>query len=176
MSDSYLGEIRMFAGNFAPAGWVLCNGQLLSIADNDALFALLGTTYGGDGVNTFAVPDLQCRIPVHQGQGPGLSSYVLGQKAGVETVTLTQSTTPGHTHLASAASSSSGAVPSPAGNVWSANANSGAPQFAASGATPAVTMAGAVSSVGSGTPHDNMAPTLAISFIMLTQGIFPTQN
>jgi microcystin-dependent protein len=167
----------MFAGNFAPRSWMFCQGQLLNISDYDALFSLLGTTYGGNGTTTFALPNMQGRIPLHFGQGPALSNRVQGQVGGQETVSLTQATTPPHTHLPAGSSSSSGAVPSPAGNVWSANANSGSPQFAPSGTTPSVTLAaGSVTSAGSSVPHDNMAPTLALNFIILVEGIYPTQN
>ena len=98
MGTPYVGEIRMFAGNFAPVGWTLCNGQLLSIADNDVLFQLIGTTYGGDGQNTFGVPDFRGRVPMHFGSGPGLSTRQIGEMAGVETVTLTSNQVPSHTH------------------------------------------------------------------------------
>ncbi|MDB6073939.1 MAG: Phage tail collar domain protein [Verrucomicrobiaceae bacterium] len=177
MSDSYIGEIRMFAGNFAPRGWALCNGQILPILDNEALFSLLAFTYGGDGQTTFGLPNMQGRIPIHFGQGAGFSNNTLGQVGGTELVTLTQATTPPHSHLAVGASASSGAVPSPAGNVWSANANSASPQFAAASTTPVVNMAAAsVSNLGSSVPHDNMAPTLAVNFIILVEGIYPAQT
>ena len=100
MTTPYIGEIRLVGFNFAPRGWMACNGQLLSIATYSALFSLLGTTYGGDGITTFALPDLRSRIPVHQGQGPGLSNYVIGQMSGTESVTLTQNQIPAHTHQA----------------------------------------------------------------------------
>ena len=116
MSEPFLGEIRIFGFNFAPQGWALCNGQLLPIAQNTALFSLLGTTYGGNGQTTFALPNLQSRVPLHQGQGPGLSQYYIGQSAGSETVTLTSNEMPIHNHQVGAASaptskSPSGAVP-----------------------------------------------------------------
>src|ERR671934_1375449 len=107
MSQPFIGEIRMFAGNFAPAGWAFCNGQLLAISENDALFNLIGTTYGGDGQSTFALPDLRSRVPIHQG-----NSHVLGEMGGVETVTLTTNQIPSHTHTAVA--SSAGSATSPA--------------------------------------------------------------
>ena len=178
MAEPYVGEIKMFAGNFAPRGYLLCQGQIVGIAEYDVLFALIGTTYGGDGVSTFALPDLQCRIPIHQGQGGGLSNYPIGSKAGVEQVSLTQASTPVHTHTVAAASSSSGAVPTPTGNVWSANATSGTLQYAASSATPVVAMnSGAIANNGGSVPHDNMAPTTAINFIIAADtGVFPAQN
>src|SRR3954452_13991751 len=110
MAQPYVGEIRMFAGNFAPAGWAMCAGQLMPIAENDTLFTLIGTTYGGDGQETFGLPDLQGRIPIHQGQGPGTSSYTIAEKGGVESVTLTTQHIPVHNHgyMASTAGGSSG--------------------------------------------------------------------
>src|SRR4051812_41698974 len=117
MAQPYVGEIRMFAGNFAPAGWALCQGQLMPISENDVLFTLIGTTYGGDGQETFALPDLQGRIPVHQGQGPGISqNYVIGEKDGVESVTLSLQQIPLHNHLFTA-STAGGSSSSPVGNV-----------------------------------------------------------
>ena len=106
MGQPYVGEIRIFGGNFAPAGWMLCQGQLLPISENEVLFQLIGTTYGGDGQNTFALPSLASRVPVHQGTGPGLSTYVIGQTGGVETVTLTTQQIPAHSHVAVTASTS----------------------------------------------------------------------
>jgi microcystin-dependent protein len=169
MSDQYIGEIRMFGGNFAINGWAFCNGATMSISQNAALFQVLGTTYGGDGVSTFNLPDLQCRVPVHQGQGPGLQNYVLGQKAGVETVTLTLAQLPTHTHpaMGSSANASSG---NPAGNTWGKN---GSQSFAASSnasMNPARTTL-----VGGSLPHDNMLNFVGISFIIALYGVFPTQ-
>src|SRR6266436_3949024 len=116
MSNPFIGEIRMFAGNFAPAGWAFCNGQLMPISENDALFNLIGTTYGGDGQATFALPDLQGRGPIHQGQGPGLSSRQIGETFGTEEVTLTVSQLPAHRH--SALCSTSGQSPTPVNNFF----------------------------------------------------------
>src|SRR3954469_17037420 len=119
MSEPYIGEIRMFAGNFAPLNWAICDGSLQAIANNDALYALLGTTYGGDGVNTFALPDLRGRAPVHQGTYAG-NSFIIGQSSGAETVTLTSNQMPAHSHVPQAASGASGnPANSPAGNFWS---------------------------------------------------------
>src|SRR5437868_3362158 len=120
MSQPFVGEIRMFGGNFAPAGWAFCNGQLLAISENDTLFNLIGTTYGGDGQNTFALPDLRGRVPVHMGQGPGLSNYIIGQNGGVETVTVTIAQIPQHTHPAMA-QSEPGNQTSPTGGLWAAS-------------------------------------------------------
>src|SRR6267142_5976481 len=121
MSNPFVGEIRMFGGNFAPAGWAFCQGQLMAISENETLFNLIGTTYGGDGQETFALPDLQGRIPLHAGQGPGISqNYQLGEKAGVESVTITSATTPTHNH-ALTASTATATNPSPDGNILAAS-------------------------------------------------------
>ena len=166
MSDPYIGEIRMFAGNFAPNGWLFCQGQVLSIADYDTLFNLIGTTYGGDGEVTFALPNLASRVPVHQGPG-----YVLGATGGAETVNLAPNQLPVHTHPA-LGSSSAGTSPSPSGAVWdtgtTAEYSSAAPNLSMNPA--------ALAPAGSGQPHDNMAPFLAINFIISLFGIYPPQN
>lgn len=163
MSNPYLGEIRMFAGNFPPQGWAFCNGQLLAISQNDALFALIGTTYGGDGQNTFALPDLRGRLPLHQGSG-----FVQGQRAGEENVTLTSQQIPSHSHTVGAKTSATAATPS--GNVYGGGVT---PIFRAS---PSTTMNAAMVGPTGGQPHDNMMPFLVISFIIALEGIFPTQN
>lgn len=173
MSDPYIGEIRMFGGNFAPSGWALCDGQLLPISENDALFTLIGTTYGGDGQETFALPNLQSRVPIHQGQGPGLTSRVMGEAVGVESVTLTTQQVPLHTHAVTAnAGADNGNQNSPAGNLPAKSFN----------VVPYITdsptgffNAGALSPVGGGQPHDNMQPFLCINFIISLYGIFPSQ-
>lgn len=170
MAQPYVGEIRMFAGNFAPAGWMLCQGQLLPISENDALFTLIGTTYGGDGQTTFALPDLRGRIPLHMGQGPGTSSFVIGQQGGVETVTLTVNQLPQHTHPLQAST-----------NL----ANTGTPTDKVLGVTaafdayiddtPLVNMnAASFGSTGGSQPHDNMQPFLCINYIISLFGIFPS--
>jgi microcystin-dependent protein len=173
MSDPFIGEIRMFGGNFAPVGWAFCNGQTVPISENEALFALIGTTYGGDRVTTFNLPNLQSRVPIHQGQGPGLSNYVMGQVAGVEQVTLTTSNLPAHTHGVTG-DSATGTANGPAGNVW---ANStGAKQFTPSAPNTTMNPAAIGGAPGSGQPHDNMVPFLAVSFIISLFGIFPSRN
>jgi microcystin-dependent protein len=165
MSSPFIGEIRMFGGNFAPVGWAFCNGALMAIDQNDALFNLIGTTYGGDGQTTFALPDLQSRVPVHVGPG-----FALGQSAGVETVTLTSSQIPAHSHVPQA-NAGVGSQSSPAGGVW---AQSTLNQF--SSAAPSVTMAPqALGSSGGSQPHDNMVPFLVVNFILSLFGIFPSQ-
>ena len=176
MSSPYLGEIRLFGFSRMPVGWQTCNGRLLSIAEYDALFALLGTAYGGDGVNTFAVPDLRGRVPIHQGQGSGLSPYVIGQMAGTENVTLLGTQMPGHTHTmlattAAATSLTPGAALLP-------GAISGDTLYASdvSGATP-IGMAPVSTSAAGGTqPHDNTMPTLTVQYCISLYGIFPSQS
>lgn len=165
MSSPFIGEIRMFAGNFAPNGWAFCDGSLLPISQNDALFNLIGTTYGGDGQSTFALPDLRSRVPVHVGPG-----FALGQNGGAESVTLTTNQIPVHNHAAQA-SSQGGNQNSPAG-VWAATPSK------AYGPGPAgvALQAGAVAAAGGGQPHDNMAPFLAVNYILSLFGIFPSQT
>lgn len=168
----FLGQIQMFAGNFAPAGWMFCEGQLLPIADNDALFTLIGTMYGGDGVQTFALPDLRGRVLVSAGQASGLSNYVLGQTGGVEAVTLTQAQMPGHAHPLFA-DSLSGTSDTPAGLV-PADGPDGVRSFGDN--LVSAMGANAVSNVGGGQPHNNVKPYLAIRYIIAVQGIFPVRN
>lgn len=170
MSQPYVGEIRMFAGNFAPAGWMFCEGQLVPISEYETLFNLIGTTYGGDGQSTYALPDLRGRLPVHMGQGPGLSNnYVIGETGGVEQVTLTVPQIPNHNHPVMASMD----VPvssTPSGNVT----GQAAAKFYRAG-TPAVAMnPGFVSPVGGSQPHDNMQPYLCVSFIISLFGIYPS--
>lgn len=166
MSNPYIGEIRLFAGNFAPAGWAFCDGTLLAISQNDALFNLIGTTYGGDGQTTFALPDLRSRVPVHVGSG-----FVLAQTGGAEQVTLTVNQIPAHSHVP-LANSSTGTQSSPAGNVWASSANL---PYSAS-APGAALQANAIGSAGGSQPHDNMIPFVAVNFIISLFGVFPTQN
>lgn len=166
MSDPYIGEVRIFGGVFAPAGWAFCDGALLSIAQNDALFNLIGTTYGGDGQETFAVPNLASRIPLGVG-----TTHVLGQLAGAEEVTLTTGQLPAHTHQVNASDNAATST-SPAGNVW---ANWGEEQYAAATPTAAMDPAG-VSTVGQNLPHDNRAPYLGLSFIISLFGIYPSPS
>lgn len=169
MGTPYVGEIRMFAGNFAPAGWAFCNGQTLAIADNDVLFNLIGTTYGGDGQNTFNLPDLQSRVPVHVGPG-----FAQAQTGGVETVTLTASQIPSHSHVPQC-NSNAGNDQSPANNVWAVS-SSNLYSDPTSG-PPNVNMdPGALQSSGGSQPHDNMVPFLCINFIISLFGIFPSQT
>ena len=163
MAQPYVGEFRMFAGNFAPAGWAFCDGSLMSIAENEALFQLIGTTYGGDGQSTFALPDLRGRLPLHQGSG-----LSIGESGGSETVTLTGNQIPAHSHAAQA-SGAGGTQSGPGGGLWASSALN---QFAAGDGTNL--MANNLGSVGGSQPHDNMMPYLAVSFIISLFGIFPS--
>lgn len=174
MSDPYVAEIRMFAGNFAPRGWALCNGQLLAISQNTALFSLLGTTYGGDGKSTFALPDLQSRAPMHAGSGPGLSSRFIGEQGGVNNVTLLSSEMPSHSHTLLGTNARAG-VGSPDGNTLNRSVGENAYQTSSTGSL--VTMAPEmVQSVGGNQPHNNMQPYLALTFIIALQGIYPPRS
>jgi microcystin-dependent protein len=174
MATPFLGEIRMFAGTFAPRGWAFCNGQIMSIAQNTALFSLLGTTYGGNGQTTFALPNLQGRVPVHWGTGAGLSPYVLGQQAGQENVTLLQNQMPPHTHPVNAVASG-GNQASPAGN-FPAIESTGTSLDYASGAPDSAMNAAMVGSAGGGQPVPIVQPYLAVSFIIALEGIYPSRN
>jgi microcystin-dependent protein len=165
MSDPYIGEIRMFGGNFAPVGWLLCQGQLLPISEYDVLFNLIGTTYGGDGQNNFALPNLASRLPVHQGSG-----FALGQMAGVETVTLNRNQMPVHTHQPVGAQAAQGQ--SPSNSYWASNSN-----LPYSLVAPAAAMApNALSNAGGSQPHDNMSPYQVVNFIIAVYGIYPPPN
>ncbi len=177
MSEPFLGEIRMFAGNFAPRGWALCNGQLLAISQNTALFSLLGTNYGGDGRTTFGLPNLQGRAPLHPGDGPGLTSRQLGELGGEETVNLTPAQIPAHTHNF-LCSSATGDQSTPVGNVCAVGAGQRGQAFYADapGASPPALNAGALSSTGGGAAHNNLPPYLAVNFIIALQGIFPPRG
>jgi microcystin-dependent protein len=167
MANPYVGEIRMFAGNFAPAGWMFCEGQLIPISENETLFNLIGTTYGGDGQSTFALPDLRGRVPVHMGAG-----NTLAQNGGVEQVPLTTQQVAAHRHPV-LASTAAGTQASPAGNTLAASTavalyNSNAPNQALN--------ASAVGVNGGSQPHDNLQPYLCVEFIISLFGIFPSQT
>ena len=169
MSEPFIGQITMFGGNFAPRGWAFCNGQLLSISQNTALFSLLGTIYGGDGETTFALPELRGRVPMHWGNGPGLSSRNIGEKSGVENVILTTNQIPSHTHSLRVKDDDANQG-SPVNNVL-ANAN------IYSNATPDAGMsAGAMLNTGGGQQHTNVQPFQCVSFIIALQGIYPSPD
>jgi microcystin-dependent protein len=163
MAQPYVGEIRLFAGNFAPAGWMFCEGQLLPISENETLFQLIGTTYGGDGESTFALPDTRGRIPIHQGAG-----FILAETGGAEEITLTQNQIPSHTH-ALLATSAYATTTVPTGGLL---AQADVPMYVAG--TPASPMAASVAAVGGSQPHTNFQPYLCVSFIISLFGIFPS--
>ncbi len=165
MSTPFLGEIKIISWNFPPKGWAFCNGQVLPINQNQALFSLLGTTYGGDGVTSFALPNLQGRIPLHMGSG-----FTLGQRAGEESHTLNVTEMPAHSHVPVGNSSNASAA-SPAGNLWAGLSNGGY------GANPITTLNPAsILNTGGSQPHTNMAPYLTLNFVVALQGIFPSRN
>jgi microcystin-dependent protein len=168
MGQPYVGEIRLFAGNFAPLGWAFCDGSLLAIAENDVLFALIGTTYGGDGQVSFGLPDLRGRVPLHQGSGAGIS-VVIGELSGLETVQLSVAQIPAHTH-ALLADVQPGTHSRAAGRVMSASEED---RYAPADGTLMSTAA--VTPTGGSQPHDNMMPYLAVNYIISLFGIFPTQ-
>jgi microcystin-dependent protein len=174
MANPFVAEIRIFGFNFAPKGWAMCNGQLMPISQNTALFSLLGTFYGGDGKSTFALPDLQGAAPVHQGQGPGLSEYFLGQTGGSETITLLESEIPVHSHNLMAANSAS-ISQSPAGQL-PAGGIGGVAMYREPGATDASLAAEAAAVTGGSLPHNNLQPLLTFNFCIAMQGVFPPRS
>ena len=170
MSDPYIGEIRMFAGTFAPAGWNLCDGSLLPISEYDTLFSVIGTTYGGDGQNTFALPNLQSRLPVHMGTASFGQTFTIGEMAGTEEETLTAAKIPAHAHTFLATTGLAN-QPTPAGNV---PAQSGTVQLWTED-TPLVALdANAITGTGGSQPHDNMHPFLVVNFIISLFGFYPS--
>jgi len=178
MADQFLAEIRIFAGNFAPKGWAFCNGQILSISQNTALFSILGTTYGGDGKSNFALPNLQGSAPLHAGQGPGLTLRDLGEVGGVQEVTLLTSEIPAHTHGV-AGNAGTGDLNTPVNNTWSKAHTGKTPinMYSASAANNNVPMNSlTLSLAGGGVPHNNMPPFLVLNFIIALQGIFPSRG
>jgi microcystin-dependent protein len=164
MSDPYIGEIRMFGGNFAPVGWLFCQGQLVAISDYDTLFNLIGTTYGGDGQETFGLPNLQSRMPMHVGSG-----FALGQVGGAESVTLTTNQLPLHTHAPVANTAAQGS--SPNGQFWAAYAKT---MYSNQTPPPDPMAANALTPAGGNQPHDNMSPYQVVNFIISMYGIYPT--
>jgi microcystin-dependent protein len=174
MGQPFVGEVRLVAFNFPPNGWMMCQGQLLPISENETLFNLIGTTYGGDGQSTFQLPDLQGRVPIHQGNGPGGVNFTIGEKAGVESVTLTTQQIPIHSHPL-LGSSANGNSNFPQGNVLAANptfvyVTTGPPN--ANKAMNAV----AITPQGGSQPHDNLQPYLTMSWVISLFGIFPSQT
>lgn len=175
MAEPFVGEIRMFAGNFAPRGWSYCDGQLLAVSQNDALFSLLGTIYGGDGRTTFGLPDLRGRLPIHAGSGPGLSPRRLGAKSGMEKVTLATTQLPSHTHApAATAAVANQGTPSTARVLAQAGTIS-----AYQSGNPSTTVAmntNSVSKIGGGRDHTNLMPFECVHFIIALFGIYPSRT
>lgn len=176
MTTPFVGEIRLFGFPRIPLDWFPCDGRLLPIAEYQILFSLLGTIYGGDGVTTFAVPDLRGRLPVHQGSGPGLPNMVIGQLAGSESITLTTPQLPGHTHLMQATTDNANTfVPGPTVQLG-ALANDVMYATNIDGLNPTVMNSAAVSASGGNQPHDNLMPTLTVSYCISAFGVYPSQN
>jgi microcystin-dependent protein len=176
MANPFVAEIRVFPFNFAPIGWAFCNGQLLPITQNTALFSLLGTTYGGNGKTNFALPDLQGSAPMAPGQGAGLSNYNLGQSGGAPTVTLNENELPAHSHHAGCISVD-GSEGSPANGVWAATPGGKKPPLIYSNDVPSIPMSGsALASAGESQPHNNLQPYLGLNFCIALQGVFPPRS
>ncbi len=175
MSEPFIAEIRIFAGNFAPRSWAFCDGQLLPVAQNTALFSLIGTTYGGDGRTTTALPNLQARAPMHPGRGPGLTARRLGQKVGVDTVTLTEAQIPSHTHTARATTTAADtSVPS---NTTTFGRSLGGPAYQTDASSNLVDMASAtLATTGGSQAHTNVQPFLTMNFIIALQGLYPSRS
>ena len=175
MSDQFVAEVRIFPFNFAPTGWALCNGQLMPISQNTALFSLLGTTYGGDGKSNFALPNLQGSAPMQAGQGPGLSLRDLGEIGGEQTVTLLQTEMPAHSHTVQAAAGSG--LSDPTANVWASGAKGFGNVYSPSAQATNVQMSPFATSISGGNlPHNNMMPYLCLTFIIALQGVFPARS
>jgi microcystin-dependent protein len=179
MAESFLGEIKIVAFNFPPKGWATCDGQILPIAQNQALFSLLGTYYGGNGVNTFALPDLRGRAPIHQGQGPGLTNRSIGENGGSESVQLTVSQIPSHIHTVASANvpvvSSAGNMTTPSGNR-PAKAGDGESNYSSAASDGSIALGGNTDVTGGSQPHNNMPPFLTLNFVIALVGIFPSRN
>jgi len=175
MTDQYLGEIRSFGFNFAPTGWALCNGQILPISQNAALFALLGTSFGGNGTSNFGLPNLQGQVPMHWGDGPGLSPYVLGEQAGSVNETLTIAQMPAHNHGIQVSEATTNQTPTPSPSVWLGDSAT-ALAYVASGTANTPLAANAIGVSGGGQPHINQQPFLVINFSIALSGIFPSRN
>ena len=173
--EPYVGEIRIFAGTYAPQDWALCNGSLLQIQNYEALYSLIGTTYGGDGVNTFAVPNLLGRAALSVGQGPGLSNYTLGETVGADTVTITEATQPAHTHTFNATAAAANA-PSPSGQLHAAASFGFYCPNTAPKINKLVLATTSITSTGGSQAHDNSMPSMALNYIISLTGLYPTTN
>ncbi|MGL4400499.1 MAG: phage tail protein [Luteolibacter sp.] len=181
MSDPLIGQVKMAGFNFAPRGYFPCDGSLRSISEYTALFSLIGTTYGGDGQNTFALPDLRGRMPIHQGTGPGLSSYVMGQAAGTQTVTVLPTQLPVHTHaltqtVSNPCQGGAGNTKNPTGNYYAADSGTEAFSTTQNATMSTISPSSTVSPAGGSVPHENMPPYLCVNFVIAAEGIFPSRN
>jgi len=173
--DPFVAEIRIFPFNFAPKGWAFCDGQILPLSQNTALFSLLGTTYGGDGKSNFALPDMQGNAPMHPGQGPGLSLHDLGETGGSDTVSLLESEIPSHNHTLMASGTAS-SKPSPVGNAFARIQSGATPYVAPAGAPLASFSDDALAPAGGDQPHNNMQPYLTLTFCIALQGVYPPRT
>jgi microcystin-dependent protein len=177
MNPSFIGAIYIFGGNFAIYGFAFCQGQLMAISQNDAMFSLIGTTFGGDGVQTFGIPDLRGRLPIGQGQGGGLSNYVIGQQSGTEQVTLTSNTMPSHTHLINASSAAgTSAAPSTSSYVAWPTAGTAAEKFYNTAAANTTMNSVMIGNAGSSIPFSIVQPVLAMNYVISLFGVFPSRN
>ena len=176
MSNPFLAEIRLFAGNFPPKGWAFCDGQLIAISQNTALFSLRGTFYGGDGKTTFALPDLRDRLPISQGQGPGLTDHVIGETGGEEFVTLIASELPSHTHSMAGTDAAATSASPQGGYLAKASSGRTSVNSYASPGTPAAMSFQSTDATGGSQPHNNLPPVLGLSYIIALQGVFPARN
>ncbi len=176
MSEPFVAEIRIFAGNFAPRGWAFCNGQLLPVSQNTALFSLIGTTYGGDGRTTTALPNLKGRVPMHPGRGPGLTSRRLGQRGGTEMVSLSEAQMPNHNHTTQAATD--GGTDNDPQNQFPARPAAGrfASMYAPDSSSLGAMKSGSLANTGGSQPHNNMQPFLTMNFIIALVGLYPSRS
>lgn len=179
MAEPFIAEVRMVGFNYPPRGWAACNGQLLSIWTNEAVFALIGTIYGGNGVSTFGLPDLRSRIPIHMGQGPGISNRVIGELSGTENETLTLNQMAGHGHALASASVSTvqavGSLTTPGGNRF-ARASDGEKNYSSEAADGGIPLGGFTDATGGNQPHANLPPFLTVNFCIALEGIYPSQT
>ncbi len=174
MANPFVAEIRIFPFNFSPTGWAFCDGQLLPISQNTALFSLLGTNFGGDGRSTFGLPNMQGSAPMHYNQGPGLSLHDIGEVGGSDTITLLQSEMPNHSHTVNAAGA--GSLAGPGANAWASGEKGHAPAYAATGGATVAMGGQAISSAGGNQPHNNLQPYLVLNFCIAMQGVYPARS
>lgn len=174
--DPYIGEIRLFAGNYAPRGWALCNGALLPISSNTVLFSIIGIQYGGNGTTNFALPDLRGRAPLHQGAGPGLTERTIGETGGESSVTLLETEIPSHTHVPNGTTAATSGVADPTNAIWGSESVLGAKPYIASSSSLVSMSPLALGAAGGSQPHNNMQPFLGLNFIIALDGVFPPRS